>query len=198
MILQNDTSLLKIGNLDWSTENRLDSIQAIYDFVTVMAEGQIEWYKFKKKGVRLLAKTFRFSAILVTTIAALVPMLSNIILINKKPLDPVWASIALAIAAALIAMDRFFGYSTSWMRFITSEIKIDALLQDFQLDWEIQKAALEGEIPAAEKMQELMQKCRNFLKSVNDVLIEESEQWKNDFRNAIIQIDKSSTSSGKV
>ncbi len=194
---QNDKSLLKMGNLDWSSENRLDSIQAIYGFVTTMAEEQVEWYKSKKKSVRFLAKTFRISAILITTVAALVPMLSNIIIINKKPLDPVWASVALAIAAALIAMDRFFGYSASWMRFITSEIKIDALLQDFQLDWEIERSALEGEIPSTETMRKLLQKCRTFLKSVNDVLIEESEQWKNDFRNAIIQIDKSSTPSGK-
>ena len=190
MISQNNKSLSKIGNLDWSTENRLDSVQVIYDSVIGMAKDAAEWYRIKKKWVRRWARFLRLSAIVITTFAALVPMLSNIISYHNKPLDPVWASIALAISAALIVMDRFFFFSASWMRFITSELKIDALLQDFQLDWEIQKAALEGKMPEDAQVQEQLQKSKTLLKNVNEIITKESEQWKNDFSNALKQIDK--------
>ncbi len=187
---QSDLVVSDIGNLDWSVENRLESLQSVFTYVTQMAIKQIDWYKQKKKTVRFLAKLFRAGTILITTIAALMPMFSDMVKIGGRPLDPVWASIALAIGAALVAADRFFGFSASWMRFIDSEIKIETILQDFQLDWEMQKAALKGELPGDTQIQEQLQKCRTLLNNVNDILTKESEQWQNDFRNTLKQIDK--------
>jgi hypothetical protein len=31
-------------------------------------------------------------------------------------IQPAWASVALLVAAACVGLDRFFGYSTAWMR----------------------------------------------------------------------------------
>ena len=187
----NDKNLPEIGNLDWSDEKKLESLQSVYNYVLNMASEPIEWYKKKKIMVRFFAKLLRGVAIIITTIAALIPMLTDLIKIGGKPLDSVWASIALVIGAALIAADRFFGFSASWMRFVDSEIKIDALLKDFQIDWEMQKAALKGRIPDDSQIQEQLRKCRTFLNHVNEILAEESEQWQNDFRNALKQIGKS-------
>lgn len=53
-----------------------------------------------------------------------------------KGIDRVWASIVLGIAAGLVMLDRFFGFSTAWVRYISTELHLRQILDEFRLDWE--------------------------------------------------------------
>ena len=60
---------------------------------------------------------------------------------GRQPvIDPAWASVALALAAALVALDRYFGASDAWMRYMTAEMQIARLRQDFEYEWNIARA----------------------------------------------------------
>jgi hypothetical protein len=52
--------------------------------------------------------------------------------------------VALAIAGALVAYDKFAGCSTSWMGFIATEHQVWQLLQEFQVDWELERTSWQG------------------------------------------------------
>ena len=180
-----------IAELDWTPEKRLESIAKVYRYVCQHAEQAMQWYLVKKNAKRKWARVLRFWSIVIAALAALIPLLAQIYQGHAKiHIDPVWASVALFVAATLVALDHFFGFSSSWMRFITAEVKIKTKYEEFQMDWQIKFAALKGEPPNDAQTIELLQACKEFLVSVNDIIIEEMEEWKRDFKAALKRIDE--------
>ncbi len=183
-----------LAELDWSPEKRDESIRVVYQFVVEHAQKAIRWYLRKNAWVRRWAKCLRVGAILLAMIAGIIPLLIQMYpkwKIFSVTIGPAWASIALVIAATFVAFDSFFGYSRSWMRFITALIKIKALLEEFEIAWQTKLAGLHEHPINDEHTLELLGACQHFLTEVNRIIIEETEQWKQDFQSALRKIDES-------
>jgi len=144
-----DTGLLE--KLSWTPDERMDSLEKVFRHVSGEAYHAIVWYLDKKRPKRIGARALRLGAIVGTTVAGIMPLLAQIYTINGQPrIALAWSSVALVLAVALIGLDRFFGLSSAWMRFLTTEIQIRNTLQTFQLDWEIQRAIWKGMPPTDE------------------------------------------------
>jgi len=131
----------------------------------------------------------RVLVIVFTSAAGLIPLLSQMITTNGHALiAPAWATVLLVASVTFLALDKFFGFSSSWMRFIVTEMKIRTLLQEFQLNWEIEKSA--GASSSDDKsLAILLNMCKQFLADLNDIIKNEVEQWRKDFQSAIQYID---------
>lgn len=128
--------------LAWERGKVLSSLEALFDRITKEAEAAIGWYLRAKRPKQVWARLLRFGSIMAGTIAGLIPILAQIFAKNGQPIiQPAWASVALGIAAAFVLLDRFFGFSSAWMRYIATELNIRQLTQEFNLDWESDKAA---------------------------------------------------------
>ena len=170
--------------------DRVSSIEKVFKYVSGEAQRAIVWYLNKKDPKRKGARFLRFGAIVATTMAGLIPLLAEIFKVNGQPqVSPAWASVALVLAVALIGLDRFFGFSTAWMRFLTTEMQIRTALQAFQLDWEIHRAAWKGTAPTDEQLQEMLARCKAFLGQVNTFLEHEMAAWIQEFQASLQQID---------
>jgi len=186
---------LKIGELDelkWGDENQVDSIDKIFKYVTSQAGEAVSWYLEKKKYKKIGAMFLRFSAIIATTAAGVIPLLSQISIGTQngtQNISPAWASVALILAVSFVGLDRFFGFSSAWMRFLTTELKIRNALQLFKIDWEIKKASLKGNNPSDVQVQEFLEMCRIFFTTVNNALEFEMNAWKEEFQAALKQIE---------
>jgi hypothetical protein len=179
-----------LEDLSWTLNDRASSLEKVFKFVSGEAQRAIVWYLSKKEPKRKGARFLRFGAIVATTVAGLIPLLAEIFNGNGQPqLSPAWASVALVLAVALIGLDRFFGFSTAWMRFLTTEIQIRTALQAFQLDWEIQRAAWKGTAPTDEQLQDMLARCKAFLGQVNMLLEREMAAWIQEFQASLQQID---------
>jgi hypothetical protein len=111
--------------------------------------------------------------------------------LKRSPLiQPVWASIALAIGAALVALDHFFGFSSGWMRYIAAEQRIRQLLEAFQLDWEMQKANWHEATPSPEQIQGMLARAKEFTMEVTTAVRDETSDWIREFQGAIKQLEK--------
>ncbi len=190
-----DLSSIQFEHLDWSQKKRNESIQKIYQYVSTHAKVALDWYLIKKKSVRFWARFLRIWTIILTTFAGVIPLLSQIYKANPKlKIDPAWATIALVFAIMFIGLDTFFGFSKSWMRFITAHIKIKAFYEEFQLNWQISQARLKGEPPSDQQTIELLEFCKEFLSEINQIITEEAEEWKRNFQSALKKIDESTKS----
>jgi low affinity Fe/Cu permease len=70
-------------------------------------------------------------------VAGVLPVLSQILGEGSSVvIQPAWATVALAIAVALVALDRFFGFSSAWARYMATGQAISAALNQFRLDWQ--------------------------------------------------------------
>src|SRR6185503_9882880 len=71
---------------------------------------------------------------------------------RETPIAPAWASVLLAVALLFIAIDRFFGFSTAWMRYISAELQLKQLKETFELDSEAMLASLQGQPPSPDQV----------------------------------------------
>jgi hypothetical protein len=186
-----DLEVSALEELSWMPDARGSALEKVFKHVSGEAQRAIEWYLSKKHPKRLGARVLRCAAIVATTAAGLIPLLAEIYTADGKPqISPGWASVALVVAVALIGFDRFFGFSSAWMRFLTTEIQIRSALQAFQLDWEIQRAVWKGSAPTDEQVQEMLARCKAFLVQVNTCLENEMTAWIQEFQAALRQIDE--------
>jgi len=188
---------LQVGTLEdlsWAPNDYVSSLDKVFKYVSGEAQRAIVWYLSKKGPKRRGARLLRFAAIVATTVAGVIPLLAEISTSNgngQPQISPAWASVALVLAVAMIGLDRFFGFSTAWMRFLTTEIQIRTALQAFQLDWEIQRATWKGTTPTDQQVQDMLARCQAFLGQVNTLLEHEMTAWMQEFQATLQQIDDS-------
>lgn len=192
---------LPLDQLCWKSEDAERSLGRIYRHVVDGTQSAIDWYMRAIRRKRWVAYTIRFFAILLVAVAGLIPLLDSVhekyvLPADRLPwvemaLDTAWATVILAVAAALVGLDRFFGYSSGWMRFIRTELELRRLLVDFELDWQRHRASWQGRPPLPTQVDLALQRCRDLSRQVNDVVHEETSLWIQEFRDSLRQADES-------
>jgi hypothetical protein len=195
-----DIHFTHLPELSWEQAQRRKSLQCVADYAANEAEQAIEWYLKKKAGKRAGAQTMRMLAIIATAAAAIIPLLAEIFQTDRgePAIAPAWASVALLLAAAAVGFDRFFGYSTAWMRFLTTEMQLRHALHSFLLDWEIRRAACEGNAPGVAEIEADLKRCKEFLAQVNEILRAELDTWVYEFSAALADIDRAAKAQAEV
>jgi len=90
----------------------------------------IHWYLHKKRSKSRWSRYFRSASIVLGTIGALIPLLTPI-----TGLSLAWGYTALGLAGGCVALDKLFGFSSSWMRYINCELELQHLLSNLQSIW---------------------------------------------------------------
>lgn len=177
-------------SLSWDPAEGAASLTVAYEKVQEHAQSAINWYLKSRRPKRLCGRVARLGAIGCTFIAGVLPIIMQIYTVDgKTPFEPAWASVALAVAALLVLLDRFFGCSSAWMRFIITEHDIRRLLHEFQFDWETEKAAWQTTSPSSEQVQRMMGRCKTFIGQVDAAIEKETATWVAEFQDALKQID---------
>jgi hypothetical protein len=134
----------------------------------------------------------RAGAIILASIAALLPLFSQVFMNDGEPIiQPVWASVALVLAAALIGSDRYFGFSSAWMRFMLSELKLNALVEDFGLAWHAERATWADGLPSDEQVERALASLREFVAAASGVVRDETSAWVTEFQTELKKLDDS-------
>ena len=196
---QQDLRPVERTTLSWETGKIVTSLETLFDRVTSDAESAINWYIKAKRPKQRWARILRAGSIAAGTVAGLIPILAQMFAKDGQPrIQPAWASVALGIAAALVLLDRFFGFSSAWMRYIATELNIQQLNQEFQLDWEADKAAWLGNEPTADQLRSTLARFKAFVTQVNSIIRQETDAWIQEFQSTLKQIDEASKARAAV
>lgn len=181
-----------LDGLCWEPDKRASSLDTVLKHAIGEAIDAIDWYLRSKRRKKRWALLFRVVAIMAGSVAGILPMLSQVLLdASKQPIiQPVWASISLAIAVALVALDHFFGFSSGWMRYTAAELHIRQLLRAFQMDWEMQKASWNASLPDTDQIQAMLLRAREFETQVSNIVREETSHWIQEFQGTLKQLEK--------
>jgi hypothetical protein len=131
-------------------------------------------------------------AIILVAAAGIIPVLVNLVGDKKPAFDAAWASIAIAAAAFCVVLDRFFGFSTAWIRFITTQLEIARRLDAFHYDWRLDRANWIDGKPSRDQVLQTLGRCKAFLSEINGLIQEETSLWVAEFRDVLAQIDQAS------
>lgn len=176
--------------LQWDENNRRLSLDAVYQRAEYHALNAIDWYLHAKAGKRVCAQTLRLGTIGASAIAGLLPLLSQIFQNQLATLSPAWTTIALGVAGVLMAIDKFFGCSTAWMRFMATEHRIRQALHEFQMDYDIAQSQWLDNNPSPEQAQTMLNRCKTFISLVDTIIMQETNEWLLEFQNTIKQKDE--------
>ena len=190
-VARSDFSVKELPELDWGPVQASESLSKVHQHASAQCHDAITWYLQSMRGKRRGAVAFRLGAIVAASAAGILPILTMIFTTDGRPaFSPAWASVAIGIAAALVLFDRFFGSSTGWMRFIRTEMHLRQLHQEFEMNWERERAVWAGQDPSAEQVQQMLGRAMAFVTRVSEVVRQETEEWVLEFQSTLRQIDE--------
>lgn len=191
------------NDLDWSPERQIESLNRVRRHALDFCDMMLTWYRFEKRCKSYLGKSLRFMALILSGMSGLIPILSDLVVkqiaeFAPNRFDPGhiptisagWATVALALAALMIAMDRFFGISTGWIRYEQAIQKLSHRRCAFDFSWEEVMISREQNLRLID-IQLAISLCRDFLSEVNRIVAEETNQWAGEFNRRISDLDSS-------
>jgi hypothetical protein len=180
-----------LADLDWSPEKRAESLDCAFRHAMSLAEDAINWYLRGKQCKKLGAGSVRVLTIVLGTIAALLPTIGELVHSYNEKLNigAGWTIVLLGIAGCLLLLDRFYGFTSGWMRYIVAELQIRQIKEEFQLDWQTERAGWSTEPPTKEQVVQMLARCKAFTSQVNTIVREETNVWVQEFQTTIKYLD---------
>ncbi|MXV16023.1 SLATT domain-containing protein [Hufsiella ginkgonis] len=164
------------------------------NFSDVSAEtlGQAEWYQSRKQNKSRWSQTIRFASIVLIGLGGIFPLIGTINFRSGPVVVTNWGYIAIAIAGVLIFLDKFFGFSSTWIRYINAEMEIRKLLKEFTSKWQIEMARIElcNVELTYEKTVELLVSLRDFRSVIDELVKQETLIWTSEFQSNIAELQK--------
>ena len=82
---------------------------------------------------------------------------------GRPSIPPGWATVALAIAGLLVLLDRFWGFTSAWVRFMLSQQELGEALRQIDPMWEQDKISWDGPEPTIKQATAMIANCKAFM-----------------------------------
>jgi hypothetical protein len=161
-------------------------------------QGELGWYQGAIKPARRYSQLLRACAIVFTALGGLVPVLSSLDLL--KPIASALflpastrvdqlGYLFLALAGSFALFDRFFGFSTGWMRYVTTMLAVERRREAFRLEWALLGRRL-GNPPDTNVAGRMLDVCKRAIQDVKELTERETEAWVGEFKSSLAQFEK--------
>jgi hypothetical protein len=190
-----DLEYQPLERLRWDEENRAESLDMVYDHVVQEAGHAIAWYRNSKRPKKFGARLIRGLAIVFFSAAGLIPILVQILDARWRDVlppilfQPAWPSVLIAIAAALLGVDRYFGLSSGWIRYIKTELHLLQVVEEFELLWQEMKSRWQAGAPTNDQVSKMLAEAKKFVSDFKSIIREETLEWATDFDRTQRQLE---------
>ncbi len=151
----------------------------------------IAWYETRAPASRRDARALRFATILVVGLATLLPVLAEIARVEWGVTfhGAAWSLALVAVGATFVGIDRFFGFSTSWIRYRTASMQVRHALERFENESELDEEAWPGGEPTEAQLREAIRRAHAFEERVREIEARETVQWVREFEASLRAVD---------
>ncbi|MGW1211418.1 SLATT domain-containing protein [Streptomyces sp. NPDC002499] len=165
---------------DWGEP--AERLHELYRWVERGALETASWYLADRVWKRRGARALRAGAATGAVTAAALPLLD---LTGALPGAAPWGYLALLLAVACVAVDRFFGLTSGWIRDVATAQAVQRRLQVLQFEWATESVR-EMLGPADGTASEAAERClgvlRRFSEDVTELVRTETADWMVEFR----------------
>src|ERR1035438_8888744 len=177
---------------EWDNADPAKSLQRIRNAVELEGQKAIDWYWKAKRWKRIPSQWIQFFALVLTAAAGLVPIIFQLVKnqrvatgFDSGPL----ASLFIGIAAALLGLDKAFGYSSGWTRYVLTATSMTKLLHEFRMDW--MPLSADPAVPqTAEQRAAMIQRAKEFVSTIQGMIAQETKDWATEFQSNMAQMEK--------
>lgn len=189
---QRDIVVPPLPRLSWEGPQTAKSLDTLYRQAEGQAIRSIAWYLQRARRHGTWARALRAGAVVLTSLGGLAPLIAT----QSETINMVGAElkvahggyIMLALAATLLAADRYTGYSTGFIRYISTGLRLQRLLIELQLDWARLSATLaEGNAAAVTTA---IDRLKTFLDGMFKEIEDETTAWATEFQSASTQLER--------
>ena len=175
----------------WDAAEPEKSLTGIHSYVIGEAGKSVDWYWRAKRSKARPSQAIRFLAWILAAIGGLLPVIGYLFQshIPANLRDGLWASLLLGVAAALLGLDKAFGYSSGWARYVLTATNIRKALEEFRLDW-AELMAKAGTSLTGENAALLIERAKKFRIDVESLVLEETKDWVTEFQSSMAQMEK--------
>jgi hypothetical protein len=182
---------------NWTTSTAEECLEQVRQYVEQQLDGEIGWYKRTVEGTRLFSRGLRALAIVFTTLGGLVPVLKAaglLQLITPAVKDAAFDAsqlgyVFLGVAGGFAFFDRFFGFSTAWMRYVAAMCALERLRQSFRLEW-VALARPRPGLPSEDAHGRLLEVAKRSLLKAKELTEQETDAWITEFKSNLAQSEK--------
>lgn len=171
-------------------KSRREYVIAIYHYAAAKACEAIDWYLVNKGPQKKWARRLRLAAILLTVVGGLIPLVSASMILpgENKVMFSQYGYVALALAGACIALDKFFGYSSAWIRYLTTATALQKTVAEFQMDWAILCVSQEASLPT--RNETMLRRVLALVRQVRSAVEKETGEWAAEYRRNLAEMEK--------
>src|SRR5262245_3480502 len=124
--------------LSWNSQDPAGSLEAVESYAEEAADKAIAWYWSRKTWKARCSRAIQLGAMVSTALAGLIPIIVAIFPVVLPVFGTstgLAASLFVGFAATLIGIDKAFGLSSGWARYVLTATTIRKALQEFRMDW---------------------------------------------------------------
>lgn len=190
--MSSNIKTLDRGQFDWADGKRAASLKTVCEQLMGKLDDAKAWYQTKRVGKRRLAWITRISAVVLGTVAAALPTVSEMTRTTDDwLLRPGTATIVGLVAAALLWLDKLIGASSGWIRYTMAETALKELLDELALTYTFETGLWAGQPdPTVEQTKHTLTVLQGFLARANQIVRDETNQWKAEFQSALQQTEE--------
>ncbi len=184
----------------WKPDQVAACLDSLRQYVEEDVEAAIHWYYAKKPWKAWASQLLKSLTLFTTGLGGLLPIVSATGVFSyrlpeaQRQLRNLQINqigyLCFGLAAAFLALDKYFGYSTGWMRYISTGMSLETLLRNFRLDWAKATAGLAGVTPSGAVLETLLQKIQDFSVAARALVEKETQAWVMEFQSNLSQLEK--------
>ncbi len=178
----------------WDSSNVVQSLRDLR--LKVENEGQkaINWYWGAKWWKAKLSSAIQFFALALTALGGIAPIIIQVLRGATVPIPVTFdsgaiASLCIGLAAALLGLDKAFGFSSGWTRYVLTATSMTKLLHEFRMDW-VALIAVTNDNPTTEQQAGLIQRAKEFITTIQGMVLQETKDWATEFQSNMAQMEK--------
>jgi hypothetical protein len=174
--------------LAWNCSDAAASLKDLLNYVEDEANKSMNWYWERKKWKARFSRGIQFNGVVLAAAAGILPIIGE--LTGWRVLrDGLWATLLVGLAAALIGLDKAFGYSSGWARYVLTATSIRKALEEFRMD-RLAIAAKACPAPNSEQIGALIRRSKDFRLTVESLVFQETKDWVTEFQTNFAQLEK--------
>jgi hypothetical protein len=167
----------------------VEALQRIYDDAIAHSARTRDWYWASIRRKRVTSISVRSVSVVFLSAGAILPLAAALWADPANRLIFTQAGVAaLAVAGLSQGADRVFGWSSGWLRYVTTVTHMEAVTRQFELDWAgylIERAGVLGE----DDRYALFRLAARFEAEIAALQIEETEKWVAEFNSGRAALD---------
>lgn len=184
---ESDLAKGAVPRFEWSPSEASESVDKLFRWVESEALKAHDWYLVEKKAKSRASKIIRVIAVSAVTIGAVLPVVS---LLTDGIVRSEFGYFALAVGGGSMLLDRAFGFSASWTRYMATASSLSKNIMKYQMAWTLWQAS-NTEVSNSSARQVIEEIILPFSSEVAELIELETSSWSSDLSDNIAELRSS-------